>query len=160
MGMASVHRMRLNPNSVQDLKYLSAQDISLGTVPHFAARSDPAFWLPFITMQSFEPLPLILSWLTPELWAGPLVLWRPEGILVAFPVVAYGFTAHQFLFNIYATLRVPSVKRMTGVVQNVCNLYLFPCSWVSDDVIFYLIEVLNSSGNVGRMVYTRAQIIQ
>lgn len=48
-----------------------------------------------------------------------MVLWRTEGILVAFPVVAYGFTAHQFLFNIYATLRVPSVKRMTSVVQQV-----------------------------------------
>ena len=51
--------------------------------------------------------------------AGPLVLWRTDGLLIAFPVVAYGFTAHQFLFNIYATLRVPSVKRMVGVVQNV-----------------------------------------
>ena len=48
-------------------------------------------------------------------------MWRTEGILVAFPVVAYGFTAHQFLFNIYATLRVPSVKRMTGVVHQVWN---------------------------------------
>lgn len=46
-------------------------------------------------------------------------MWRTEGILVAFPVVAYGFTAHQFLFSIYSTLKVPSVKRMTGVVQNV-----------------------------------------
>ena len=53
------------------------------------------------------------------LFAGPLVLWRTDGLLIAFPVVAYGFTAHQFLFNIYATLRVPSVKRMVGVVQNV-----------------------------------------
>lgn len=50
--------------------------------------------------------------------AGALVMWRTEGILVAFPVVAYGFTAHQFLFNIYSTLRVPSVKRMTSVVQD------------------------------------------
>ncbi len=52
-------------------------------------------------------------------FAGPLILWRTDGLLIAFPVVAYGFTAHQFLFNIYATLRVPSVKRMVGVVQNV-----------------------------------------
>ena len=52
-------------------------------------------------------------------YAGPLVLWRTDGLLIAFPVIAYGFTAHQFLFNIYATLRVPSVKRMVGVVQHV-----------------------------------------
>jgi amino acid permease len=51
--------------------------------------------------------------------AGPLELWRTDGLLIAFPVIAYGFTAHQFLFNIYATLRVPSVKRMVGVVHHV-----------------------------------------
>ena len=51
--------------------------------------------------------------------AGPLVLWRTDGLLIAFPVIAYGFTAHQFLFNIYATLRVPSVKRMVNVVHHV-----------------------------------------
>ena len=56
---------------------------------------------------------------TTEHYAGPLVLWRTDGLLVAFPVIAYGYTAHQFLFNIYATLRVPSVKRMVNVVQHV-----------------------------------------
>ena len=62
---------------------------------------------------------------------GPLILWRTDGLLIAFPVVAYGFTAHQFLFNIYGTLRVPSVKRMVGVVQHVRRTAanLCSCHW-------------------------------
>lgn len=38
-------------------------------------------------------------------------------MLVAFPVVAYGFTAHQILFSIYSSMRSASLKRMTGVIQ-------------------------------------------
>ena len=32
---------------------------------------------------------------------GILAWWRWEGVLVAFPIVSYGFTAHQYLFQIY-----------------------------------------------------------
>ena len=50
---------------------------------------------------------------------GPLLYWRPAGILVAFPVVAYGFTTHHFLFTIYASLKTPSARRVTLVAQKV-----------------------------------------
>lgn len=51
--------------------------------------------------------------------AGPLLYWRPAGVLVAFPVVAYGFTTHHFLFVVYSSLKSPTVKRMTLVAQKV-----------------------------------------
>ena len=53
--------------------------------------------------------------------SGTILLWRPDGALIAFPMIAYGFTAHQFLFNIYSSLKSPTVKNMTGVVQQVCE---------------------------------------
>lgn len=34
-----------------------------------------------------------------------MTMWDPSGLLVAFPVVTYGFTAHQVLFSIYGSLR-------------------------------------------------------
>lgn len=34
-----------------------------------------------------------------------LLWWRPQGAPLAFPVVVYGFTAHQILFDIYETLQ-------------------------------------------------------
>jgi hypothetical protein len=49
--------------------------------------------------------------------AGPLLWWRWEGVLVAFPIVSYGFTAHQYLFQIYPPGQRPSMRRMTAVVQ-------------------------------------------
>ena len=42
--------------------------------------------------------------------------WRWHGLLTAFPLVAYSFTAHQVLFSIYSSTRAPSVKKMTRVV--------------------------------------------
>lgn len=32
--------------------------------------------------------------------------WRWEGVLVSFPIVSYGFTAHQYLFKIYPASQV------------------------------------------------------
>lgn len=55
----------------------------------------------------------------PQCAAGPLLYWRPAGVLLAFPVVAYGFTTHHFIFVIYSSLKSPSVKRMTLVAQKV-----------------------------------------
>lgn len=48
-----------------------------------------------------------------------MVLWDWEGLLVAFPVVTYGFTAHHFMFGIYSTLRQHTVKRMSTVLRKV-----------------------------------------
>lgn len=46
---------------------------------------------------------------------------------MAFPVIAFGFTAHQVLFAIYSSLRAPSVRRINGVVAQsmalCCSLY-------------------------------------
>ncbi|GAB4819563.1 hypothetical protein N2152v2_006609 [Parachlorella kessleri] len=55
--------------------------------------------------------------LAPAPTPGGLALWEPSGVLVAFPVIVYGFTAHQVLFSIYGSLRSASVTRMTGVIQ-------------------------------------------
>lgn len=46
-------------------------------------------------------------------------MWDWEGLLVAFPVVTYGFTAHHFMFGIYSTLRQHTVKRMSTVLRKV-----------------------------------------
>ena len=59
-----------------------------------------------------------------HLRAGPLLYWQPSGVLVAFPVVAYGFTTHHFLFTIYSSLKTPNVKRMTLVAQKVTTLQM------------------------------------
>ena len=48
---------------------------------------------------------------------GPLLWWRMEGVLVSFPIVIYGFTAHQVLFSVYSSMQRASLKRMTGVIQ-------------------------------------------
>ena len=53
-------------------------------------------------------------------WAGRLEVWEPQGMLISFPVILYGYTAHQFLFGIYGSLRSPSPKRMIGVATKVC----------------------------------------
>ena len=55
--------------------------------------------------------------MTPHRAAGSLTWWEWDGVLVAFPVVAYGFCAHQILFSIYSSMRSASLKRMTGVIQ-------------------------------------------
>lgn len=36
---------------------------------------------------------------------------------MAFPIVSYGFTAHQYLFQIYPASQRPTMKRMTAAVQ-------------------------------------------
>jgi hypothetical protein len=59
---------------------------------------------------------------TESIWAAfaeAIVIWDWEGLLVAFPVVTYGFTAHHFLFGINSSLRQSSVKRMSLVVRRV-----------------------------------------
>ncbi|KAL4442083.1 hypothetical protein ABPG77_011344 [Micractinium sp. CCAP 211/92] len=53
----------------------------------------------------------------PTVNTGTLVWWRWEGVLVAFPIVSYGFTAHQYLFQIYPASQRPSLRKMTIMVQ-------------------------------------------
>eukprot|EP00775_Hariotina_reticulata_P003815 gene3815-4072_t len=45
---------------------------------------------------------------------GPPVLhmWHLQGALVSLPVMAYGFTAHQYYMGIYTMLKAPSVRKM------------------------------------------------
>lgn len=39
-------------------------------------------------------------------------------------MIAYGFTAHQFLFSICSSLKAPTVTNMTSVVQQVWGVAL------------------------------------
>lgn len=65
------------------------------------------FFCALIALLPFSPTPN----------TGPLLWWRWEGVLVAFPIVSYGFTAHQYLFNIYPAAQRPSMRKMTAAVQ-------------------------------------------
>ena len=50
---------------------------------------------------------------------GPLALWRLDGLLVAFPVMAYSFTAHPYYLGIFRNLQSGSVARMMSVTDTV-----------------------------------------
>lgn len=64
--------------------------------------------------------------------AGALVWWRWEGVLVAFPIVSYGFTAHQYLFQIYPASQVS--QGAAQVHESIaCNHLVLTCplpSWM------------------------------
>ncbi|PNH09218.1 putative sodium-coupled neutral amino acid transporter 10 [Tetrabaena socialis] len=49
--------------------------------------------------------------------AGSLALWRPEGLLVAFPVIVYSFTAHPYYLGIFNNMHVSTFARMTKVTD-------------------------------------------
>ena len=51
---------------------------------------------------------------------GPLLMWQWEGLLVSFPVMAYGFTAHADYLNIYTEMQEPNIRRFTKVTDAVC----------------------------------------
>lgn len=53
--------------------------------------------------------------------AGRLLMWRSDGLLVALPVVAYGFTAHPYYLGIYSMLPAPSTGRMMQVTDMVSS---------------------------------------
>ncbi|PSC69840.1 divinyl chlorophyllide a 8-vinyl-chloroplastic isoform A [Micractinium conductrix] len=65
------------------------------------------FFCCILAMLPFSPTPN----------TGILAWWRWEGVLVAFPIVSYGFTAHQYLFQIYPASQRPSMRKMTTAVQ-------------------------------------------
>lgn len=68
---------------------------------------------------------LALSTSLPE---GELTWWQGQGVLIAFPVVCYSFTAHQSIFSVYASLRGSNLKRTTTVIQRAmvasCGVYV------------------------------------
>lgn len=49
--------------------------------------------------------------------ASPLVLWEPEGLLVAFPVIVFSFTAHPYYLGIFNNLQAATFSRMTKVTN-------------------------------------------
>lgn len=59
-----------------------------------------------------------------------LHLWHAQGVLVALPVMAYGFTAHQYYMGIYTMLRAPSVRKMklvTDLALLICACVYWTC---------------------------------
>ncbi len=46
-------------------------------------------------------------------------LWDTDGLLVAFPVMAYSFTAHPYYLGIYQNMQGGSVRRMAEVTDQV-----------------------------------------
>jgi sodium-coupled neutral amino acid transporter 10 len=55
-----------------------------------------------------------------------LHMWHVQGVLVALPVMAYGFTAHQYYMGIYTMLKAPSVRKM----KYITDLALLICAGV------------------------------
>lgn len=46
-----------------------------------------------------------------------LLLWNMDGLLTAFPVMAYSFTAHPYYMGVYTQLAQPSTARMMHVTD-------------------------------------------
>eukprot|EP00798_Chlamydomonas_sp_ICE-L_P001628 gene1628-33018_t len=46
---------------------------------------------------------------------GTVHMWRLDGALVAFPMMAYSFTAHPYYLGIYSNLKNPTMPRMARV---------------------------------------------
>ena len=54
---------------------------------------------------------------------GPeLVLWRPKGLIVAFPIMFYSFTAHNVIFPIYQNLKTPTLATMKAVTVSALTI--------------------------------------
>ena len=56
--------------------------------------------------------------------ATAVQMWRPDGLLVAFPVMAYSFTAHPWYLGVFTNMQAPSVRRMTSVTDAVRHAFL------------------------------------
>ncbi|GFR46782.1 hypothetical protein Agub_g8413, partial [Astrephomene gubernaculifera] len=48
---------------------------------------------------------------------GSVALWRPEGLLVAFPVIVFSFTAHPYYLGIFNNLHAATLARMNRVTN-------------------------------------------
>ncbi len=44
-------------------------------------------------------------------------MWQPEGLLVAFPVIVYSFTAHPYYLGIFNNLHSATFMRMSHVTD-------------------------------------------
>ncbi|KAL0050456.1 hypothetical protein WJX82_011533 [Trebouxia sp. C0006] len=103
----------------------------------------------------FAAVVAVLS-LSPSQHKGPLLYWRPAGVLLAFPVVAYGFTTHHFIFVIYSSLKNPSVKRMTLVAQKA--MFLCTLVYITVGVCGYTAFKDRTAGDVLRNFGARGVI--
>lgn len=79
---------------------------------------------------------------------GHLKLWDAEGLLVSFPVVVYGFTAHQVVFTILDSLRSPTLKNMTHVVQK--SMFLSSTIYLLVGVCGYVTFGSKTAGDILR----------
>lgn len=50
---------------------------------------------------------------------GVVELWHSDGLLVAFPIIAYSFTAHPYYLGIFNNMQTASTKRMVKVTDMV-----------------------------------------
>ena len=51
-----------------------------------------------------------------------LVLWRMKGLIVAFPIMFYSFTAHTVIFPIYHNLKSPSLANIKSVTASALSI--------------------------------------
>ena len=51
-----------------------------------------------------------------------LVLWKPSGLIVAFPIMLYSYTAHNVIFPIYHNLKVPSLGNIKSVTESALSI--------------------------------------
>jgi amino acid permease len=77
-----------------------------------------------------------------------VIWWDNQGILVSFPVIVYGFTAHQILFSILSSLRSPNLKQMTTVVQK--SMYISSAIYLIVGACGYLAFGHRTSGDILR----------
>ena len=54
--------------------------------------------------------------------ASGLVLWRAKGLIVAFPIMFYSFTAHTVIFPIYHNLKSPSLANIKAVTSSALSI--------------------------------------
>uniref|UniRef100_A0A7S0RDG9 Amino acid transporter transmembrane domain-containing protein n=1 Tax=Chlamydomonas leiostraca TaxID=1034604 RepID=A0A7S0RDG9_9CHLO len=53
---------------------------------------------------------------------GSLLMWRWDGLLMSFPVMAYGYTAHSDYLGIYTDMRNPTTTRMLQVTDSALGI--------------------------------------
>ena len=57
-----------------------------------------------------------------------LLLWEPRGLIVAFPIMLYSFTAHNVIFPIYTNMKANTLGNIKSVTESalsiVCTIYI------------------------------------
>lgn len=114
-----------------------------------ANRASMTFMLVFCLAVSFMALFPLSSPSSPSSNSNnKVVWWDNQGILVSFPVIVYGFTAHQILFSILSSLRSPNLKQMTTVVQK--SMYISSAIYLIVGACGYLAFGHRTSGDILR----------